>query len=201
MKFQDLQRIIKTAYFSSSDLRLRKFSIYPYQFSFWMKSNKIGRIKRGIYYFTERKDEIELEEVAHLIYNPSYVSLESALSYYGFIPEKVFTITSVSTKTSRKFKNDFGKFSYRKIKKELFFGYNAVETKNGKYLLAEPEKAVIDYFYLNLGKINNPDDIKELRFNCYELKDSINLEKITKYASVFNIKKLSNAIDLLLKQC
>lgn len=197
MKFYDLQKIIKEPYFFGSDLRLRNFKIYPYQFSNWIKSERLSRIKRGLYYFTERKQEIKPEGVAFLIYEPSYISLESVLSYYNFIPEKVFAITSVTTKQTRKFSNDFGNFIYRKISPKLFFGYNIIQSKNGKYLFADPEKALLDYLYLNSGQINNLDDVKEIRLNYQEIKDKINWQKINRYLKVFNVKKLGKIIKLL----
>jgi hypothetical protein len=126
--------------------------------------------------------------------------MESALSIYGLIPEMIFAITSLSAKANRKVQNDFGLFIYRHINSRLFFAYIPIETKFGKYLLAEPEKALLDYFYLNLGKINNIDDIKELRINTYELS-KLNKAKIKKYLKVFKIKKLEKMINLLLSLC
>lgn len=201
MKFYDLQRTIKGAYFTINNLRLRGVKIYPYQLSLWVKNGKLKRLKRGIYYFPEKKGEIKPEEIAVLIYEPSYISTESALSHYSLIPDKVFSITSVATKPTRRFSNDFGQFIYQQIKPELFFGYNAIGTQEGKYLLAEPEKAILDYFYLHLGQIDNIDDIKELRFNYRELKDIISLKRLRQYLKVFSIAKLERVINLLLQQC
>ncbi len=201
MKFYELEKKIKKAYFTDSDIKLYGFNVYPYQFSLWIKDKKLGRIKRGIYYFEERKLEITAEEVAGLIYGPSYISLESALSRYNFIPEKVFSVTSVTTKRTNKFNNYFGKFIYRKINRKLFWGYNPIETKNGKYLLADPEKALLDYLYLNLNQFNKWEDVEEVRFNYIEIKDKINKDRIKKYSAIFNIKKLDRIVNSILKQC
>lgn len=201
MKFYDLQKLIKEAYFSINDLRLRSLKIYDYQLSLWVKNSKLKRLKRGIYYFPARRKDIKPEEVAALIYEPSYISTEYALSYYNLIPEKVFAITSVATKPTRVFNNDFGRFIYQQISPKLFVGYDAIETKNGRYLLAEPEKAILDYFYLHLGQINNVNDIKELRFNYKEMKNIIHSQKLHLYLKFFAIKKLERMINLLLQQC
>jgi hypothetical protein len=94
-----------------------------------------------------KPDESTLFEISNLIYSPSYVSLESALSYYGLIPEAVFSINSVSTRKTAVFKTPLAVFNYRKIKKSLFFGYILQKYNNKSYKIASPEKAILDYFY------------------------------------------------------
>ena len=84
---------------------------------------------------------------------PSYVSLESALGYYGFIPESVADVTSVSTKKTSRFINSIGRFVYQRIKPDAFRGYRSYKDEAGlECLIAEPEKAVVDFLYLNLRK-------------------------------------------------
>jgi hypothetical protein len=116
--------------------------------------------------------------------------MESALSAYGFIPEMVYAYISVSPKINRTFDNYFGHFIYRHIKKELFWGYKAVQTQYGLYLEAEPEKALLDYLYLTLANINCQEDIESLRLKRDQLKQHLNYDKYRKYLSAFNIKKL-----------
>ena len=112
----------------------------------------------------------------------------------------VYSNTAVTTKINRKINNYFGNFYYRHIHSKLFFGYNSVSTKSGKYLIAEPEKALLDYFYLNLGQINNLQDLESLRFNFQEIK-KMDRKKINKYLEEFSIKKLDKMINLLLTLC
>ncbi len=64
--------------------------------------------------------------IANKLYAPSYVSFEMALSYYGLIPEGVYAITSATSKKTATFQTPIGKFSYRTLKPQLFFGYNQV---------------------------------------------------------------------------
>ena len=194
MKYQEFKKAINSPYFSSLDIHLQGLNVYNYQLSLWQKKAYIKKLKRGFYYFIDQKDDITSYEIAFYMYQPSYISMESALSIYGLIPEMIFAITSLSAKANRKVQNDFGLFIYRHINSRLFFAYIPIETKFGKYLLAEPEKALLDYFYLNLGKINNIDDIKELRINTYELS-KLNKAKIKKYLKVFKIKKLEKMIS------
>ncbi len=198
MKYQDFYKTIKRPYFSRLDISIMGLVVFNYQISSWAEKGYIERIKRGLYIFSEKRNELSPEEISFLIYEPSYISLEFALSHYGFIPEMVYVITAVSAKTTRKFANKFGKFIYRSIKPSLFFGYQIKETKYGKYLLAEPEKAVLDYLYFNLSRINSKEDIEELRINREMIKKTINRKKFELYAEKFESKKIQKIIKIIL---
>lgn len=201
MKFQDFKKAVDGSYFSNLDILLGNLPVYGYQLTLWTKKGYIGRIKRGLYFFADKKEKISPELASFLLCQPSYLSMESTLSYYGIIPEIVHSQTAVTPKVTRKFTNNFGNFIYHHIDPRLFFGYVPVELPEGKYLRAEPEKALLDYFYFNLGKINSQDDIDELRMNCDQLRSLINREKINEYLGEFNNKKLEKMINLLLEQC
>ncbi|MGB5218752.1 MAG: hypothetical protein WBN66_10695 [Smithella sp.] len=97
---------------------------------------------------------------------------------------------SVTARINRRFTNDFGTFLYRHIKPELFWGYTETKTEYGHYLLAEPEKALLDYLYLNLSKIRNENDFAAVRLNLDVIKEKIDSEKFLKYLSAFNINKM-----------
>ena len=120
----------------------------------------------------------------------SYLSLESALVWYGFIPEIVYGYTSVTARITRTFKNVCGRFIYRHVKSELFWGYVQMKTDHGPYLLAEPGKALLDYFYLNLAGINSEDDFDNIRLNEEEMEKTLDREKFFKYLEVFGVKKM-----------
>ena len=198
MKYQDFYKTIKKPYFSRLDISIMGLTVYNYQISLWVKKGYIERIKRGLYIFSERRNELSPEEMSFLIYDPSYISLEFALSHYGFIPEMVYAITAISTKTTRKFANKFGKFIYRSVKSSLFFGYFVMETKNGKYLMAEPEKAILDYIYLNLSHINSKEYIEEMRINREMIKKTVNRKKLEFYAEKFESEKMRKIIKNIL---
>jgi hypothetical protein len=118
------------------------------------------------------------------------LSLESALSNYGFIPEMVYAHVCVTAKTNRTFENDFGRFIYRHLKNGLFWGYREVKTDTGWYLIAEPEKAVLDYLYLNLSEIRKESDFDNIRFNKDRLNETLDPDKFLRYLQAFGIKKL-----------
>jgi predicted transcriptional regulator of viral defense system len=187
MRYQQLEKEISKPFFSSTDVLLGNLKVYNHQLSDWTKKGYLERVKRGFYIFSNQRKDVDAREISFHLYNPSYISLESALSYHGVIPEIVYSLTCITTRNNRKFTNSFGNFIYRNIKPSLFFGYKVVETKNSKYLLADPEKALLDYLYLNSTDENGFD---ELRIN----KEGIDKDKLLIYAKEFNSKKIQNLI-------
>lgn len=111
------------------------------------KDGQLIRLKRGLYVVDERISgkPIDARLCANHIYGPSYVSLQWALRWYGLIPERVFTMTSITTKRTRNFENSLGMFSYYQVKPDYFsIGVKSIE-ENGAYsLMASPEKALCD---------------------------------------------------------
>jgi predicted transcriptional regulator of viral defense system len=198
MKYVELLEKINSPVFSTQDLKISGISMLPYQISKLNKDGYIKKIKNGLYAFSNKKELINQEHLAHKIYEPSYISLEWALHYYGLIPEIVYNVTSISTKATRKFKNDFGLFIYRNIKKELFWGYKKEEKNGQAYLIAEPEKALLDYIYFNLPKIKNDADIEELRLNSALLK-KMDIKKLKEYADLFKNKKITELITKIVQ--
>jgi hypothetical protein len=198
MKYQDFKKAINKPYFSRMDILLNKIDVFGHQLSLWRKKGYLENIRRGLDIFSDEKNRLSAEEISFLVYQPSYLSLEYALSHYGIIPEMVFAKTSVTTKTTRTFSNGFGIFSYRHIQPKLFFGYIAKDTTFGKYLLAEPEKALLDYLYFNLGKINDEKDISELRINSEELKRVVDKKKLDRYLQEFGIQKLEKITRMII---
>ena len=195
MKYEDLTSAITAPIFSKHEISLSGKQIYDYQLTRWVKKGYLLKLKNGIYAFNKDYEKIKGEEVAAALYQPSYLSLESALSTYGFIPEMVYAYVSVTAKINRTFDNKFGHFIYRHVKSELFWGYREVKTDAGRYLIAEPEKAVLDYLYLNLSKINSESDFENLRFNEDRLSETLNREKFSRYLQAFEIKKLKRWAD------
>lgn len=107
----------------------------------------IVRVKKGLYCFGEafRGEPISREYLANLIYGPSYVSLDYALSYHGLIPERVETVTSVTTGRSRAFTTPLGHFSYRTLSERRYAVGTALEQAGQThFLMATPEKALAD---------------------------------------------------------
>jgi hypothetical protein len=115
-------------------------------------SGEIIHIRRGLYCLAPKyqKNSVNLYALAQHIYGPSYVSLESALSWHGWIPEAVHAITNASFKKSKQFKTPLGVFSYDRIPQKLFYSEVKRFTDESKnvFLMASPLKALADYVYV-----------------------------------------------------
>jgi len=172
MKYLDLREKIKFNVFSLADV-LKYFSqegkyTIKTQLSRFIKKGLITKIKRELYCFDQSPiDEMEL---ANILYEPSYVSLETALNYYGIIPDVPQVVTCVTLTTTKKITTVFGVFYYRKIKSELFFGFKTIPATTGHLKIASKEKALLDYFYIR--KIKSISDLrlnfKDFNFSLYK---------------------------------
>ncbi len=129
--------------------------------------------------------------IANKLYSPSYISLESALSYHGVIPETVYEITSITTKATRRFETLGKVFSFRTIKRSAFTGYEIQKQQGLTFNIADAEKAFVDLNYLRLMNRQKPIS----RFN----KDKIDPKKALKYAALFGNTKLTGIIKTTLQ--
>ncbi len=111
------------------------------------KSGDIIRLKRGLYVVSPQKSgmTISTELIANHLYGPSYVSMHSALCYYGLIPEMVYTIQSMTTKHSRCFENSLGRFQYISCPADYYsIGLTQIKSGDTQFIMASPEKALCD---------------------------------------------------------
>jgi len=163
-EFLDKLKKINKDYYTLNDLakisqqRREVLKVIIYRL---VKSGKLIRIQRNFYILPEKVSEIE--KIANQIYHPSYLSFESALALWGILSQIPYNLTFATILKSKSLIFENRKIEYRKLKKELFFGYNF---KNGVYL-AEPEKALLDTFYLaSLGKLKiNFSQLDYLKIN------------------------------------
>jgi len=176
--------------FSLQDIKKVIPNFHRIQLDRWEKKGYIRKIKQGFYAFTDHDlNESFLFLTANRIYSPSYVSLEKALKYYGLIPEEIFQITSVSTKKTALFDTPIGNFSYRHISSRLFWGYRVQEVNKHKILIAEPEKAILDYLYLH-ANLKTEDDFIGMRINADSFHEHINPKKFSIFLEAFENKSL-----------
>jgi len=155
----------------------------------YKKQGFILQLKKGFYVFPDALPPDVY--VANKLYTPSYISLEFALSYHGVIPETVYEITSVTTKATRRFEALGKVFSYRKIKRIAYTGYEIQKQKGLSFNIANAEKAFVDLNYLRF--LNRQKPIS--RFN----KEKINPARAAKYALLFGNKKLKGIIKTTLQ--
>jgi predicted transcriptional regulator of viral defense system len=164
----------------------------------WTKKGYLENVKRGFYRFTDQSiNQGLIFFLGNKIYHPSYISLESALAYYGVIPEAVFNTTSVSSMNTTMLNTSLGTFSYKHLKQNLFFGYELVELNELTISMARLEKAILDYLYLH-SELNNIGDFEALRWNKEVLKQ-LDIKQFSNYLYLFNSKRLTKRYQLLLK--
>ncbi len=146
----------------------------------YTKRGYIVRAKQGLYAFAEAlPPDLYL---ANKLYEPSYVSLESALSYHRVIPETVYEVTSVTPKSTRRFETLGRVFTYHTIKKAAFTGYTLEKQGGFSFLIAEPEKAFVDILYLRM--LDGKKPIRRFK------KEKINEVKAVRYAKLFGNAKI-----------
>lgn len=169
--------------------------IIKQQIFYWKKQGWIKILKKGLYEIVYPKRRILSDMfIANKLYDPSYVSLETALSYYSIIPEVAMGVTSVTTKPTREFRNHYGFFRYRCIVKRAYLGYRLMEDQGQMVKIAEPEKALVDYIYFNILD-RNVIDLDALRVNKRKLKE-LDKKKITVYASNFSKRMVNKFRDI-----
>lgn len=118
-----------------------------------LAAGEVVRIHRGLYVLADRylRNKVDPLALAQRIHGPSYISLETALSRHGWIPEAVYTITSASMDRAREFDTPLGRFSFTRVPQKVF--YAAVERiqndRGDSFLLASPLKALADYVYVH----------------------------------------------------
>jgi hypothetical protein len=119
------------------------------------KQKKLIRIKKGLFVAVPKDGtgSICRELIANHLYGPSYISLESALSFHNLIPERVYSVLSVTTKRSKKYNTPFGIFDYRTVLPSYFsIGIQLQKSDNKtSFLMASPEKALCDMILLSSG--------------------------------------------------
>ena len=164
----------------------------------WVKKGYLIRLRQGYYTFPEYKGKPGYSlYFANRIYKPSYISLHSALSFYGMIPEAVVQITNVTSLKTSFFSNEFGEYSYNTVKESLMFGYNLMPMTDHRAMqFATPEKALLDLLYL-YPFYDNKQEMKELRIDEDYLHNDLDIERLMEYTSRFQSKTLEQRVKLL----
>ncbi len=168
------------------------------QMTQWVQKDHVIPLKRGLYTLNEsdRQANFSRSFLANQLCTPSYISLETALSYYGLIPEGVFATTSITTKKTQTFKNIYGEFTYSHVKLPLYTHFIQKQDEfNNTFLIATPEKALIDFFYFKTRFIQTVE--KSLFEDSYRLQnlESINPKLLFSIAEMIGQKKLLNTIE------
>jgi len=168
-----------------------------------VKKGDIIRLKRGLYALgvKHQRKGFSMFQAGQMIYGPSYISLESALSYHGWIPEAVHAVTSVSAKRTKDVKTPLGIFSFTHIPSSNFFaGVARIESENGAFLMATPWRALADYVYVHRQDWKGLKPIVEsLRVDAVHFKD-VDLRLLEELREATKSKRVRVFIDRVKKE-
>lgn len=166
----------------------------------WVAKGYLVRLRRGWYAFPEALTRADYGYVvAERIYRPSYISLQTAFGVYDMVPEAVAGITSVTSLKTMRFDTPLGPYSYYSLKPELMFGYKHVLTPDKRaWYLAHPEKALLDFLYLN-PQYSTGQDMLDLRFDDFFLAEEMNWLRLSEYLRKFDSPALAGRLATLKK--
>lgn len=160
-------------------------------------------LRRGLYLIECPGKPINYDsfELALQIYGPSYISLESALSHHGWIPEAVYTVTSVTSRREKLFNTFAGQFRYSTVPKiSFYFEVACVAEKNSAYLMAHPWKAIADYLYVYKKSWNSLKQMMtDLRIEKNKIEEYDN-SVLANLAEHYKNNKVKNKLKIFLKE-
>lgn len=177
-------------------------NIVHQQLTRWTNSGRLFQLRRGLYALAPPYQKVKPHPflIANRLQHASYVSLQSALAFYGLIPDTVHTILSVTTNRPERWETPLGIFEFRHIKPEFLrcyrminLGYTSATQIGQQALVAAPEKALLDLIYLQPGG-DSPEYLRELRLQNLERLD---LNNLSRQAEIYNTPKLRRAIAVI----
>lgn len=201
----NILRFAKTAYVESQNLKpLLETYTNPDDFiSRMVKSGELIRLKNGFFLIAEKIKEspVPFEQIANLLYGPSYISFEWALSYYHLIPEGVFVVTSASAAQSKTFNTPVSTFDYTYLNHQRYaIGIDQQENAAGRFLIATPEKALADLIHLKSRKLEGKDLLDDLiearRIDEDQLKN-LNKKHLLEIGDQYRSKAVMNLIHVI----
>lgn len=173
-----------------------------------IKNEELIRLKNGFYLIVDKIQEgsntvVPYEQIANLLYGPSYVSLEWALSFYGMIPERVHTITSMTLGRYKEFTTPVGDFTYHPLSADRYaIGITQHQASGfiGGFLMATPEKALADIVYRDCKGM----DISQLKHELLESKrideeilHSLDKKLLAAIGNNYRSKSVKHLVDII----
>lgn len=149
----------------------------------------VEHISRRIY-VNKLAQDFSPRELVGILRLEAYISLESALAEWGISTQSPSTLTCVTTGFPRKFQSASVHIVYRHISKNLFWGFQEKRTLHGAYKIAEPEKALLDWVYLQRQE-GLPTPLDELSLNAIDKK------KLRKYGLKYPNSVQRTLLELL----
>jgi predicted transcriptional regulator of viral defense system len=202
MKFDDLLALVGNQPFFETSLLLAG-NVDPgnvqRQLSRWVRSGRIRQLRRGLYMLAPPYQMVRPHPflLANALVPGSYVSLQSALAFYGLIPEYTPRILSVTLLRPSQWE---GGFHFQHLASHFFFGYQLVELSQGQQaFLATPEKALLDLVHLT-PKSDSLNYLNQLRLQNLERLDLTRLQKYVKRAGKPKWQRAADLIETLAQQ-
>ncbi len=175
-----------------------------------VKKGALLRLKNGFFLIASRflRGEVDYpyEQVANLLYGPSYVSLEWALSFYHFIPERVSIVTSVTIGSKKEFTTPIGNFTYRylsRVRYSIGIAQKEIEGQIGGFLMATPEKALADWVFFTCKELNKEEllrDLLEAKRIEKESLQSLNKEVMEEIAKQYKSEVVRNLYSVITRE-
>ncbi|HUV26010.1 MAG TPA: hypothetical protein VMW34_01475 [Anaerolineales bacterium] len=166
------------------------------QLSRWRQAGKVYQLRRGLYSIAPPFQKVIPHPflIANRLIPASYVSLQSALAYYGMIPEHVPVTTSVTTTRPAHWETPVGVFDFRHIQVAFFDGYRLIDlSEKQQAFIARPEKALLDLVYLEPGG-DTLDYLAELRLSNL---NQLDWQLLSRLAGKIEKPKLMRAVALI----
>lgn len=199
MEFEHLLELVGTdPVFETALLLAGKVNpeVVRMQLARWTKSGRVYQLRRGLYMIAPPYQKVKPHSflVANRLQRASYVSGQSALAFYGLIPEVVPVTLSVTAGRPERLETPLGVFEFRHIRPGLLRGYRMTDLGQGQQaLVATPEKALLDLVYLQPGG-DTPHYVRELRLQNLERLD---LDELHRQVEIFNTPKMRRAVEAI----
>lgn len=172
------------------------------QVSRWVNDGRLIKLHKGLYTLADpfRKTPPEKFSIANKLKSPSYVSLQSALAFHGLIPEYVPQVTSVTTGRPQTIQTPLGRFDFRHILKDRFFGFHQATLAAGQTaFIAGPEKALLDLVYLTADG-DDEEFIEQLRLQNLDKIDKTVLWDLAHQADSPKLKRACRFIETVIRK-
>ena len=209
MNILELQRKISSDYFDYQALSnaLAESGHIRRDIGKLIKAHHIIRVKKGLYIWGEslRQRPYSKQVLSNLIYGPSYISLEYALSFHGLTPERVHIVTAITPQRNKLFKTPLGTFEYRYLNLEAYpWGITWKKDKDiGNFFIASPEKALLDYLATRVKKWEVKSTIEDFLFKDLRLDEEefkkVSLSKIKELSSYYKSNAIKNFTKEIMK--
>ena len=163
------------------------------QLSRWTKSGRVYQLRRGLYAIAPPYQKVKPHPfvIANHLQRASYVSLQTALAFYGLIPETIQSAVSITTGRPEQLLTPLGSFEFRHVKRELLRGYRMTDLRGQQAFVALPEKALLDLVYLQPDG-DSPSYLRELRLQNL---DQLNMDTLHTLAKCFGTPKMGRALE------